>query len=328
MSRHDIEHLLDRYLKGETTAKENELVDEWLAENDNINTEWQNLDQPTRQQWLNSLFSDIENTISADNAKVVVMQPRTIWWRSVAAVAAILAIFFTLFLEWPAIQNKLHPQQLITLTVPSNKKQQISLADGSKVWINASAQLKYPKVFNNKVREVYLSGEAYFDIKHDASKPFIVHTGDVVTTVLGTAFNINADKNSNTIIVTVTRGKVSVIAGKHLLGFVIPNQQITYNTLNNQHTQTTVNADEVIAWQQGDLQFDDITFEEAAKQLRQRFNVNVSFTNEKVKNCRFSGTALKGKNIDQVLKVICAFNNASYTHLPDGSILIDGKGCN
>jgi transmembrane sensor len=210
----------------------------------------------------------------------------------------------------------------------SDQKKQMVLSDGSKIWLNAGSELKYPEKFNGTTREVFLTGEAYFDIKHDASKAFIVHTGNLVTTVLGTAFDIKANKTDRLIIVTVTRGKVSVSEGKRLLGLITPNQQISYNKQNKFHVETSVDASRVIAWQSAELRFEDITFQEAAKILSERFHVKITFNNDKIKACRFSGSALSGKNIDQVLKVICAFNNAHYDHNPDGSISINGKGCN
>jgi transmembrane sensor len=326
MSRIEIEILLERYLKGETNALENERVEKWLADNDNENSEWQRLNKDGREQWLNNLFTDIKSSVNA--GKVVDLHPKKIWWKSIAAVAAAAVIFLTLFFGWPAFHNVINPEKLMAMQVPANEKRELVLSDGSKIRINAGSEFQYPVTFNGNTREVYLTGEAYFDIVHDASKPFIVHTGNVITKVLGTAFNINADKKSNTVVVTVTRGKVSVADGTHLLGLITPNQQITYNTSNNEHIQNTVDANEVIAWQENDLHFEDITFEQAAKELQQRFKINIKFSNDKVKNCRFSGTALKGKNIDQVLKVLCSFNNATYQHNPDGSITIDGKGCN
>jgi len=89
-----------------------------------------------------------------------------------------------------------------------------------------------------------------------------------------------------------------------------------------------VNVNAVIAWQQSALHFDDISFADAALKLEQHFNVKISFRNEKVKNCRFTGTSLNGDKLDKILKVICAFNNATYETKPDGSIMIDGPGCN
>lgn len=325
MDRNIIEALLNRYLKGETSREENELVEGWLEENNNPHSEWQQFNQSRKDQWLANVFSQIQDSIQANNPKVIVMPQRKHLWQRIAAVAAVFAVCFSLYLEWPALQK--HAVQLTALTVPLNQQKQIILADGSKVWINGGSQLKYPRQFG-KAREIYLSGEAYFDIQHDASKPFIIHTGKIITTVLGTAFDIKEDKISHTIKVTVTRGKVSVANGNEQLGVITPNQQISFNLLSSKAVQTEVDAIQAIAWQKTELHFEDITFAEAALQLQQRFNVKINFSNDKIKDCRFTGTALKGEKLDKILKVICAFNNATYQTKTDGSIIIDGAGCN
>jgi len=327
MSRIDIEDILDRYLKGEASTGEIEQVEIWLNNNGNPNSEWQQMDKASRDRWLEGLFNNIQSSAGINGSKVVTM-PRRVLWRRIVAVAAVVAIFFTIYLEWPALQNKLHPIQLTALKVPANQKTQIVLADGSKIWINSLSEIKYHKVFNGKTREVYLSGEAYFDIRHDAARPFIIHTGKVLTTVLGTAFNIRQDSLMHTVVVTVARGKVSVANGDQPLGTITPNQQISFNEINQQHTQKDVDAEQVIAWRESDIHFNDITFADAAVQLQQRFKVKISFTNDKVKNCRFTGTALKAERLADVLKVICAFNDATYQTKADGSIIIDGPGCN
>jgi len=273
---------------------------------------------PHGSRWIQGAINEPE---------VIAMPRRNPLWKYIAAAAAVLAIFFTAYLEWPVLQNHLHPVQLTALTVPANQKKQITLADGSQVWVNAGSELKYPKAFDAKTREVYLSGEAYFDIKHDISKPFIIHTGRVITTVLGTAFNIREDKTLHTIVVTVTRGKVSVANGNEPLGIITPNQQISFNIQSNKAVQQAVDATLAIAWQKIDLRFEDQTFAEVAKQLEQRFNVKIGFGNDRIKNCRFTGASLTGEKLEKVLKTICDFNNATYKIQPDGSIIIDGPGC-
>lgn len=325
MSRNDIEELLDRYLNGEASPEEIERVETWLNNNVNLNSEWKQLDTAGKDQWLSGLINEIRGTIST--AKVIALPPRKPVWKYIGAAAAVLAIFFTVYVKWPVLQNRLHQVQLTALHVPLNQKRRITLADGSKIWINAGSELKYPKAFNGKTREVYLAGEAYFDIQHDVSKPFIIHTGKVITTVLGTAFNIKEDKNLHIIVVTVTRGKVSVTNGNEPLGVITPNQQISFNIDNDQHSQVNIDAKQAIAWQENDIHFDDITFADAARQLQQRFKVKISFANAQIKNCRFTGTALEGQKLDNILKVICAFNNATYQTMIDGSIRINGPGC-
>jgi len=329
MSRLNIEDLLDRYLNRQTTAEENELVEQWLA-NNNSGSAWQDMNVSARKAWLDKLFHDVQESINADTPITIIPLKKGFpWFRYVATIAASIAVFFILYMAWPALYDKITPNSLTTLQVPINQTRQIILSDGSRIWVNAGSELKYPQSFDGKIREVFLTGEAYFDIHHDTAKPFIVHTGSLITTVLGTAFNIKALKPAEAVIVTVTRGKVSVANGTQLLGYLTPNRQLTFDKLNQQSFQKVVNANEVIAWQrEGEIHFDDITFGEAANQLEQRFKVSISFKTEKVKNCRFSGTALQGKNLEQILKIICAFNNASYYRNQDGNIIVEGQGCN
>jgi transmembrane sensor len=318
MSRPDIFSLLERYASGTTSAAENLRVENWLAEHQNPDNQWARMDAAGREQWLGQVFADVESTIEK-NTSVITMRPRRrLWWA--AAAAALLLVGFSLL--WP------RDAPLTAMRTTAYQKKEVLLSDGSKIWLNATSELKYPEKFSGTTREVFLKGEAYFDIKHDDHHAFIVHTGEVVTTVLGTAFDIKEDKINHIVQVTVTRGKVSVADGKKQLGIITPNQQISFNVLNSKSVQTEVNADQALAWQKTELHFEDITFAEAALQLQQRFNVKINFSNGKIKDCRFTGTALKGEKLDKILKVICAFNHATYQTKPDGNIIIDGAGCN
>ncbi len=314
-----MEDLFDRYLKGEASPAEIEKVVAWLDHYQHPHAEWQQMDKASRDRWLEGLFEDVQESIGGE--KIVPIRSRRVLWRSIAAIAAMVLLALGIYLQQS-------PQpQLVSLNVALNQKSQVVLADGSKVWVNSQSTFTYPKEFSGKTREVYLSGEAFFDIRHDAAKPFIIHTGKIITTVLGTAFNIKEDKAQHTVVVTVTRGKVSVASENHLLGVITPNQQISVNTVNHVKTQRTVDAGAAGAWQQNAISFDDITFADAAAQLQQRFKVKISFANDRVKNCRFTGSALKAEKLDKILKVMCTFNNATYQTKADGSIVIDGPGC-
>ncbi|MDR3695122.1 FecR domain-containing protein [Mucilaginibacter sp.] len=326
MSTTDIDVLLDKYKKGETSPEETAIVENWLKNPDSLETDWAKMAGDKQELWLKRQFLRIESSIEANENKVVRLAPRRKWRPAWAAAAAILFISLSVGL-YALIRKTAVPDQLISLTAPVNGKKAINLADGSFVNVNAGSELKYPKAFDRRTREVYLSGEAYFDIHHDPDKPFIIHTGKVVTTVLGTAFNIKEDKISHAVIVTVTRGKVSVSNGSKLIGVLTPNQQISFNTVNSKAEQRTVDAMQVVAWQRIGLKFEDITFGQAAQQLETKFKVKISFASDKVKNCRFTGAALSGDQLDKILKTICDFNNATYKMQADGSILIDGPGC-
>lgn len=328
MNRSNIEQLLNRYLKKETSVAENFLVEQWLMENGNADPEWQKLDRSSKDQWLSDVFAEVKDSLNTNKSKAVVMKPRRYIWYKIAGTAAVLMIAFSFYLSGLIFNRGILSSDLTTISVPDHQKKLITLVDGSKVWLNAGSELRYPETFKGKSREIYLSGEAYFDIQRDDDKPFLIHTGKVLTTVLGTAFNIKEDQSNHTIEVTVTRGKVSVADDGKLLGILIPNRQLSVSLLNRKPTEKIVDAKAVVTWLGSDILFDDITFADAAIQLQQHFHVKIAFSNDQLKNCRFSGTALNQGNLDKILNVICAFNNATWQTNSDGSIIIDGPGCN
>lgn len=326
MSRSDLSDLLERYARRETSPEEDIRVEEWLAKHPEHESSWDRMSETGRKQWLDRLWTDIETSTNAPG-KIIPLPARRIRWAAIASVAAILLVSIGFWWFNQSASITIAPSGFSTISTKAAEKKSVLLADGSTVWLNAGSSLKYPGKFSDKTREVYLDGEAYFDIKHDEEKTFIVHTGKVLTTVLGTAFNIISGDHDSLVTVTVTRGKVKVSEGETLLGFLTPNQQISYNILNSEIKKSTVDAAVAISWKSDDLLFDDITFAEAAEIISKRFQVKIEFANDDIRNCRFTGTALSGKNPDEILKVICAFNNATATRNPDGSIIINGKGC-
>ncbi|MEJ7831149.1 MAG: FecR domain-containing protein [Segetibacter sp.] len=193
--------------------------------------------------------------------------------------------------------------------------QMLFLPDGSTVIISAGSKLKYPSSFDSMMkREVYLEGQAFFDISHNTAKPFIVHTGKIETTVLGTAFNIKAWPGNTDIIVTVIRGKVKVGDEQKILGIITPNEQIVFNKKEKKAIQRKVNTHPFLAWKEQDILFEDITVAEAAKLLEDRFNVHIYFNDESISAMRFTTTFMKDESLEQVLNSICEFNNASYSY--------------
>lgn len=258
-------------------------------------------------------------------------------WLSWAATIAIIGISGFLLLnkqkkEVQAVaghQNKpefiLKPSNSV-IAKTLNEHQKITLPDGSTVILNNNSSITYPRDFKSDKREVVLIGEGYFDIKHDDKKSFTVYTGKIKTTVLGTAFNIKAYEKDKNITVTVTRGKVSVLGDKTTLGIITPNQQIVFNKEIRKSNLSRVIAKNSIQWQETDLFFDDISMEQAAQILSAHFNTPINFSTNEAKRCRFTATFLKGESLDEILKIICSYNNAQYLSSASG-ITINGKGC-
>ncbi|EHQ25213.1 FecR family protein [Mucilaginibacter paludis] len=274
------------------------------------------------QQRARELFAQVINnnnrTVNEDAA------PRNRSWFKWAAAAvaalgiAISAVYFS--------ADKTHTAPAL-LAKTTTEHQLIKLPDGSTVVLNKSSYLTYPAGFTGKTREVNLVGEGYFDIRHDAAHPFIVHTGKLFTTVLGTAFNIKAYSQEKNITVTVTRGKVSVSNSQQVLGVITPNQQIAFDKNAQNMVQLNVNSEKVVEWQSKDLFLTDVTMLQAAQTLEQRFNVKITFANDAVKNCRFTGTFLHGEKFTDILQVICDFNNATSKAVDAEHYIINGAGC-
>lgn len=207
-----------------------------------------------------------------------------------------------------------------------NGKQLIHLPDGSTIILNDKSSITYDQNdFNNKTREVTLSGEAYFDIKRNEKKPFIVHTGKVNTKVLGTAFNINAYNTS--IKVTVTRGKVQVGDLKRVYGIITPNQQIVVNKSTLVYEQNNVNAATAVEWKSNYLILDDLNMKDAVALISQKYKVQILLSNEKIRNCRITASFLNEEDLDHVLKVVCSVIETEYHYDQNGVIILEGKGC-
>jgi ferric-dicitrate binding protein FerR (iron transport regulator) len=269
---------------------------------------------------------------SEEELPVIGRRSHLVWLK----VAAAVLILFAGTLGWrylsgrSAAPEKTDTTESLALQKdkpsPVNKKQTIHLPDGSTAILNADSHLDYPSAFTGRTREIYLSGEAYFDIKHDPSKPFLVHTGKIVTRVLGTAFDIRAYPGDETIKVTVTRGKVQVLKENKSLGLITANQQISFSKTTEKAIQKTVDSKALVAWKPEEIAFNDISMLDAAKKIEERFNVQVEFANPLIKNCRVTATFSEDDMLDEMLTVICGVTKSEYT-IQKNKIIINGKGC-
>ena len=175
-----------------------------------------------------------------------------------------------------------------TLLVPQGCEFQLALADGSQVWLNAESSLTYPETFATDKREVFLTGEAYFEIKSAQKSPFIVHAGEMRLQVLGTSFNIKAYKDEETITTTLITGKVEQFYPKIQQQILLtPSQQSTYNRTNQKLKTQIVNTSEALAWREGKIIANDERLEDIFKQLTRWYDFDVVYTSPELKDIRF-----------------------------------------
>ncbi|HXH99397.1 MAG TPA: FecR domain-containing protein [Sphingobacteriaceae bacterium] len=326
MEKSEFLELLKRYLHNRATPEEQEfllsyynlfdLEPEVIALLDNKQKE------EIRERMQKEIWKNIALSEKPENKLVFFTRTRM---ARMAAAAVILLISTAVLLHFT---GKKSPEAVqVVKAVERTEHRLIRLPDGSTVIVNKGSRLNYPSSFDGKnKREVYLEGQAYFDVKHNASKPFIVHTGNLETTVLGTAFNIKAWPADADITVTVTRGKVQVDDNHKLLGVILPNEQITYNKPRESANQKTVENQSYLTWKDQDILFDDVTVADAAELLEERFKVSILFKDEQSRSKRFTTIFHKEESLDQVLVSICEFNNAAYSYNKEkGTVVISSN---
>ena len=321
-------YLFQRYLSGTCSSEEESELMRYITENDNaqvnslLNTVWSSPSDELSPEQQERILRQI---LSHGKISGAHKQNNFTWLKIAASIVLIMLCGFGLYQFFSSDQPDSSIREIAEHT---STHQFIKLPDGSTALLNEGSTLKYSDSFSGQAsREVSLIGEAFFDIKHDPTKPFVVHTGKLSTTVLGTSFNVKAYADDDDITITVTRGKVKVSDDKKVLGVITPDQQIKFLKNTQQAQQQVVNASEVVAWTDKDIYFDDVSMTEAINRLEDRFHVEITFENEKIKDCRFTATFLKGEDLIQILDVICEFNRVKYVKDNSGNIEISGNGC-
>ncbi|MEO8415455.1 MAG: FecR domain-containing protein, partial [Ginsengibacter sp.] len=200
-----------------------------------------------------------------------------------------------------------------TLSVPRGSKPlSLTLSDGSQVWINVGSSLTYPTAFTGNERRVKISGEAYFEVAHNAGKPFVVQHDGVTVSVLGTHFNVNTYEDETDERITLLEGSVRVDKSSvsHLLK---PGQQARINNNNNNDIKVMndVNIDEVMAWKNGKFIFDEnMDIAAIMRQVSRWYNVDIEY--EGTITQRFWGSISKDVNVSQVLKILEATGGVKF----------------
>src|SRR5882757_1550749 len=189
-------------------------------------------------------------------------------------VAASLLLIAGAWLLWQSLRP--HETAWLSLHNPSGKIQHIRLPDSSQVWLNAESSLRYAQDFH-KQRELDLEGGAYFDVTEDKTHPFTVHAGELTTTVLGTGFDIKSFAADSQNAVTVIRGKVEVAHNGKVLDQLTAARQLQWDNHSRTSQILSVDTNQVLGWQQGQLLFKGQTMEEIAAALGRWYNVRLIF---------------------------------------------------
>lgn len=221
-----------------------------------------------------------------------------------AAVTVIVALFFT-----NQFKQKELPARLASFEKKQNSKgikSTIQLADGSKIWLNADSKIQYPALFEGNTREVYLDGEAFFEVAKNPKKPFIIHLANGTVRVLGTSFNIRAYDNEKTVETSVATGKVAFIpkyrndGKKQDTVFLTTNNKVSYTySAEKINVEPTIATDDK-AWTEGKMIFKAMSLLDIATELERNFGKKVVFTDDIAKEYILTGS-FQNNSLEEVM---------------------------
>ena len=345
MDRIAFRELLLRYAGGTATTDEKVLIDHWyelLYNNDLPALKQDELDEIEQEMWT---YIEKEGIIPC-NAPIVSIdhnnQRKRLYYISAAAVVIALAIT-----SWAVFSNKPKAfsyeqsrQQKHLLESINNTlaPQRIALNDGSYVILQPFSKIAYSN-FDSISREVYLEGEAFFQVAKDANRPFFVYTNELVTKVLGTSFDVQAFPNDNNIKVLVHTGKVTVYQRKKdeseqqlarsNATIITPNQQVLFNrqqasiikSISTQpqvvYTPVNKNKDRLV--------FTDAPASDVFMSIQRSYGITIVYDEELLSHCSFTG-AFTNETFYERIGLVCKAIEASYEQA-DGQVIITGHDC-
>ena len=327
IDKSELRYLLQKEAQDDLTAGERLRLDEWY---DSFDTGQKDLnvfrdadhEQQIRQRLLARIMqAEVLNEIP-EKSRFRYLRP----WLS-AAAAIILIAGGTLI--WQYMLQHAQAEKLLTVQTGNGMLKEITLEDGSEIWLNAGSSLRYPEHFSGSHREVYLDGEAYFDIVHNPDKSFVVHTAHLTTNVLGTAFSVTAYKDTRLEAVTVIRGKVGISEGQKQLGLLTPNKRIVYNVTSRKSIITNTDAAVVMSWKEGKLQFENQDMQDIAGRLGRWYGYKFSFAHGNLENCRYTASFNNNIPLVDLLKVMKAISLLNYRlDEKNKTVTFLGTGCN
>lgn len=216
-------------------------------------------------------------------------------------------------LNYQNIQHSGNQQQVPNhrLIVPTGGEYQLILADGTKVWMNAGSELSYPIAFNGNKREIYLQGEAYFEVAHNKNQPFYVHTGHLDICVTGTSFNISAYPEEAENHITLVEGSVNVLKEEKIIASLLPGKQLDYNHSSEKFQITDADIESVIAWKNGLFLFKEEPLSSIVNKLKRWYNVDFKFSTP-AEEKRYSGNIRRDMPIDSTLNILRLTNEIDF----------------
>jgi transmembrane sensor len=224
-------------------------------------------------------------------------------------IAAIFVLAILVLLPDNIDQNAETVMQ--TLHVPAGQRAEITLGDGTKVWLNAKTTLTFPTHFSEDAREVKLDGEGFFEVRTDKSRPFIVRTTKWDVKAWGTTFNVMAYSSGEDFETSLLEGAVEVLKPGSSTGFMLKPDEQVYHKEGKIFVSSIRNMDHFL-WREGILSFDNATFTELVNKLELYFDLKIEVKNSRILNYHCTGKFRTKDGVEHILKVLQLENQFSY----------------
>ncbi len=304
------------------------------------------------QEALQAAYSTTKNKILLSELKNQKSKAiwNKVWFKAAAAVLILFSAYFyfqtkhynsnSSEISYETLLEK-NNEGLIEHTNNSSTIQVVSLSDGSSVLLQPKSKLSYPKKFGENNRQVVLSGEAFFEIKQNPQKPFLVYTNEVVTKVLGTSFRVIAYDDDSQIEILVKTGKVNVSQNKAItskLGTpidLLPDESIVFDRRNvvfekiqMRNLNSPLAKDESEKIENLSFEFEDTPVSEIIKTIEKAYAVEIQYPEEMLKNCYLT-TSLNDQPLNEKLSILCeSLGNNTRFESNNNEIIIKTSGCN
>ncbi|MCF0061507.1 FecR family protein [Dyadobacter chenwenxiniae] len=331
MNQYDFQKTLKKYLAGQQTQEEEDFILDHFKNNPLEET-------PVFEDEKEAIGKRIKKKIIADT----IGEPILIRMKPfLAAAASVLVVigFWYFFVnkntpETVAGPDFLPNDSVIEIKNTSGKSQNVPLEDGSVVILQKNSSISYPEHFGKKNRLVYLHGEAFFQIKRNPAKPFIVSTGTLMTKVLGTSFTVKSYDESASVEVQVKTGRVSVYEGtaKNVVNpngvILTPNQKIVFDKKSKKIELSIIENPMLVipvSETEHGFTFSEVPVKHVFSALEKSYGIDIVLENDSTDSCLFTGD-LNGLTLFQQLDLICQSANITYERRGT-ALFVQGAGC-
>jgi len=315
----EFKYLINRYLNREADDTERELIDVWYQSFDEQG-EKLHLSYNKEQDLEKDMYEQVKHTWHTSPKRIKLFPVI----KYIAAAATICIATFIGFHKYISRHVKSSQENYLTINTGTREVKKIELPDGSEVWVNANSHLRISNDFQqHQQRYVYLDeGEAFFTVKKNPKRPFIVYTKSVRTRVLGTSFNINSYETLNKAAVTVATGRVQVSTPAKVLGVITPGLQVSYSILNGSYQIDKSDASQAHSWTTGQTILSNAPFEEVALAIKNVYGTQLISQNKTAVHYKYNLHINTTHTLDETMKIICSVHQNTYKRRNNNEVII------